>query len=511
MESNFSKSAKNAAVAAFSQILTLFLSFVTRSLFIKYLSVDYLGIGGLFSNILTILSFSELGIGNVMIYSLYEPLKKNDKCKLRSLLVLYKRAYRYIASFITVVGILIAPFIELLIKTKPEIPEDIRILFLLFLANTVASYFCTYKKSVLLADQKTYVTNFVASAAHVLMVLAQIAVLYFFRSYLGYLACQIIFTFLINIVLTGIVNKEYAYIFRTEYIALKAEDKQTIFKNIKALAISKISGIVSSGTDNIIISKMFGLSPVGLVSNYTLVINSINNIFYNAFTSISSSIGNFNVDSSLLVKRKVFDEIFLLVYFVYSFICCCTFSLIQPFISLWIGEKYILSDAILINLLLGIYIGGMNYPVYSFRTTSGYFTQVQYIYVACALSNIVLSIALGKICGVAGVFAATWISKFLLTEIADSYFSYHIILKRKTVNYFIKYLGYFVVLACNSMICRLTVSAVPVSGWLGLIIKAIICGLLNIIINLIVFYHKDEFKSIANRILALIGRKRKRE
>lgn len=507
MKSNFSKSVLNASIASACQIFTLLLSFVARSFFIKFLSTEYLGISGLFSNILTILSFTELGIGHVMVYSLYAPLKMGDSRKIRSLLELYKKAYYAIALVILSVGLAITPFIEYLIKETPNVPENIHLLFILYLSNTVASYLCTYKKSLLLADQKTYLSNIVTSTVQLFLVILQIFVLYLTHSFIGYLLCQIFCTLLSNVLLTLIVNYQYRDTLKAKSEILDKEEKRKIFNNIKALAISKVSGIVSSGTDNIIISKMFGLSPVGLVSNYTMIINSVNNVFYNAFTSISAGIGNFNVDSSLEKKRQIFDELFFTVYFVYSFVCVCLLVLIQPFIRVWIGESYILSFSVIINLILGIYVGGMNYPVYSFRTTMGYYKQVQFVYVACAIANIILSIFLGKIIGVTGVFAATWISKFFLTEIADSFFSYKVILKRKQGLYFLKYSLYFAILIVNAMICSFVIRLITVSGWGGLVIKGIVCGVLNIAVNTLLFWRRWEFKSLLRRLGSLWKKK----
>ena len=57
----------NIIYGILSQILVLLLGFAGRTIFIHYLSVEYLGINGLFSNILTILSLADLGLGTGVI------------------------------------------------------------------------------------------------------------------------------------------------------------------------------------------------------------------------------------------------------------------------------------------------------------------------------------------------------------------------------------------------------------------------------------------------------------
>lgn len=507
MSNNFSNSAKNASISFLCQSFALLLGFVARTVFIRFLSVEYLGVSGLFANILTILSLTELGIGNVMVYSLYEPLKKQNYGRIRALLNLYQKAYRLIALTIFLLGCILTPFIEHLIKTVPNIPENIYLLFLLYLFNTVASYLCIYKKSILLADQKNYIANLATSISQIILVTSQILVLFIFKSFIGYLICNIVCTLSLNIILTYIVNKQYKEVLQSPSDVLTKEDKQTLFHNVKALAISKISGVVSNGTDNIIISKMFGLTPVGLVSNYTMLMNAVNGIFYNAFSDISSSIGNFNVDSDLETKREIFDELFLLVYLVYSFVCVCILVMTQLFITQWIGAEFLVSFPVLLNLVLGIYVSGVNYPIYSFRTTMGYFKQVQYVYVACAVCNVGLSVLFGLWWGVAGVFAATWVSKLLLPEIGDSYYTYKVILKRKLCGYFFKYLLFVIGCAINAGICWYVVSQIHIVGWIGLFIKAAVCGITNILLNLAVFYRTHTFKQIMERVRNLIRRK----
>lgn len=508
MDNNFGKSIKNISVSLVCQMVTLFISFLTRSVFIRFLSAEYLGVNGLFSNILTLLSFSELGIGNVMIYSLYAPLKNKDYERTGALLTFFKKAYMVIAITVFVVGCAITPILQYLIKDPPNLPESIYVLFLLYLANTSVSYICTYKKSLLLADRRNYVVNLTTSMTHVFMLATQITVLIISKSFIAYLVCQIVWTLCTNVVLSIIANKNYPHIIKTKHSELPKEELRKIGKDIKALAISKVSGTVSSGTDNIIISKMFGLTPVGLVSNYLMIINSVNGIFYHALSSISSSIGNFNVGSDTERKRKVFDELFFVVYLIYSFVCTCLLILSEPFIEMWIGTEYTIPFFVLLNLVIGIYVGGLNYPVYVFRTTSGYFKEVQHVYVLCAVSNIVLSIVLGKVMGIAGVFMATWVSKLLLTEVADSFYSYKKILERRHIMYFVKYFLFALLATLNACICWFVVDLIPMQGWESFFIKAIVCGSINVIINTLALFYRWEFKSIINRIMLMIRREK---
>lgn len=328
----------------------------------------------------------------------------------------------------------------------------------------------------------------------------QTVVLFLFHSFIGYLVCQLLTTLITNLIISYIVNNKYKDVINEQGEKLDHFEIKKLFSNVKALSISKISGIISTGTDNIIISKMFGLSYVGLISNYNMLINSVNNVFYSSLSSITASIGNFNVDSSVNEKRELFDELFLFVYLVYSFISICILVLTQPFIVLWLGENYLVSFFVLFNLVLGIYVSGMNYSVYSFRTTMGYFKEVQYVYVLCAFSNVVLSIILGKCLGIAGIFMATWISKFLLTEIADGYYTYGVILGKNIFDYLKKYLKYFTLFMANFLVCFFVTNLIKGNGWAWFAFKAVVCAITCVIFNYIFVFNKIEFKNMISHL-----------
>lgn len=107
----------NSLVGIVSQIFQIILSFATRTIFIKLLGADYLGINGIYTNILSILSITELGIGNILIFYLYKPLVNKDNEKIIQLLKFSKKAYYAIALFILFVGLLLIPILPYIIDS----------------------------------------------------------------------------------------------------------------------------------------------------------------------------------------------------------------------------------------------------------------------------------------------------------------------------------------------------------------------------------------------------------
>ena len=192
-DSRTSNSIKNILFSLGNQILNLILGFVSRSVFLHCLSVEYLGISGLFSDILQMLSLADLGFGTAMTYSMYKPLAEKDYAKLAGLTELYKKIYRVIAIAITCIGLAMVPFLQYIVKLDYNLP-NLKLYYVLYLLNTIASYLVVYKTSVLNADQKGYVLTKYAGVFNLLKTICMILFLLATQNYTVYLCIQIIFT-----------------------------------------------------------------------------------------------------------------------------------------------------------------------------------------------------------------------------------------------------------------------------------------------------------------------------
>ena len=82
--SRLENSVLNLLAAWGGQVVALALVFVTRAVFARELSMDYLGLENLFSNVITILSLAELGIGSSITFALYKPIALGDEETIKS-------------------------------------------------------------------------------------------------------------------------------------------------------------------------------------------------------------------------------------------------------------------------------------------------------------------------------------------------------------------------------------------------------------------------------------------
>lgn len=495
-------------VGLICQGIALVLSFVSRTVFIQTLGADYLGVNGLFSNVLSILSFAELGIGHAIIFSLYKPIAIGDRDKIASLMGLYKKCYRVIGIVIAVVGLGVTPFLGLIIKNKPDIPENLILLYWLFLADTVISYFFVYKRSIIIADQKNYVALLISQVVSIAKVVAQITFLYLTHNFILYLLIQIGTTFLGNVITSIVADRMYPYL-KEKAPPLAKEERKGIFKNVRALAMYKFGSVVLNGTDNILVSALVGVREVGLVSNYMLFNTSCKTILTKVTEAFTASVGNLNAIGDEKKKYEVFNKLFLIVVWIYGFASVGLATVANPLIKVWLGEDYLLSQIVSIAIVSEFYFSGIQFAAYTYRTTLGYFVQSRFVPIWMAFLNIVLSILFCKWIGLPGIFFATPISRICGTSIVDPYLIYTKTFHKTPFIYWAKYVGYTLIVFAIGILCNFVVEHIAVNGWLGVIIQILVVTVIFNAVMLMIFCKTKVFRDLTEHFKTLLKKKNK--
>lgn len=498
---------KNASFGSATQIINILLGFVSRTVYIYILGVEYLGINGLFSNILMILSFAELGIGNAIIYSMYKPLATDDKEKIKSLMDLYAKAYKVIGTFVFIAGLLVIPFMGYIIKDAPNIKENITLIYLLFLTNTTLSYFFVYKKSIIIADQKNYVILLYEQSFRILQTIGQVVFLLLTGEYILFLLIQIITTLLNNIVMAKKADKMYPYLKEGVAKSLDKKESKEIFTNVKSLFLYKFGSVILNGTDNIIISAFIGITSVGLSSNYLLIISSLGSISGQIMNGFTASVGNLNAVADSESKERIFNRIFFVSAWMYGFFTIGLYMFLNPLITLWIGNEFILSKGVVFALVLHFYINSVHFTAYTYRTTMGLFVQGRLAPVAAAILNVVLSIWLAKHLGLMGIFLATSIARFFTTGIVDPILVYRSGFNKNPIHYYIRYFAYVGLFVILYFILNFIISFVVVEGILGFVLKIVIVSILFNVAMVLLFWNNRDFIEIKSAIYNLLKNK----
>lgn len=504
-ESRVRNSLKNIVMNFFNRGIFLIIKFLLRTVFIYTLSAEYLGISGLFTNILTLLSFADLGFGLALPYSLYKPLKEKDHIKIIQLMDFYSRIYMVVGFLIFGIGLLLIPFLDIIVG-KQGIPNLI-IIYILFVINSSASYLFIYKRTLITADQKDYLVAAIDTIGQVIVALCQCIVLFIFKNYIVYLVVQIIGTIVINLAISQKCDSIYPYIKNKPLHRLSKNEIGKTSKDVYALMLYKIANAVETGTDNIIATQIVGIVTVGLLSNYTLIIQSFGSTLMMLFASFTASIGNMIVSENRDRVYDVYRALNFVSFWFYGVISVCLLVLIQPFIeSIWLDQSYLLDYSVVFILILNFYIGGTQNMNSSYRNAYGLFWQCRYRPILMVLTNICSSIILAIEFGLIGVFIGTTISRIFTVGIIDPYIVHKYGLKKNVVTYHKDYLKYFISVIGAYLVCECTLSWLNPSN-IGLwLIKGVSVFIISNICFICLYCRTEQFNYLIDIIKTFVGK-----
>lgn len=477
-------SAKNLfSSLAITLVMTL-LGFFTRKVFVDNVGLEYLGLNGLLQNILGIMTLLEGGFATSVVYNLYKPLAEDNRPKILALLQLYRKVYRYIAAGIIVFALCLYPFIDLFIKGGEDL-KYISVVYFIFLFNSIIGYFTAYKWSIINASQQNYKLMAINLTYQVGLNLSKLAILYFTQNYILYLVVEALFGVALNIAIIWKANQLFPYIKTRQKYVLDTATKQNISTNMKALFINKIGGFFMHSTDNIIISAFVGVTTTGLYSNYTLLTGTVRSIVDQALNSFSESIGHLIASESSEKIYDVFKTTFFVNFLVVSAPVIILHNTITPFISWWLGEKYLLGYTTLCAILLNFYIDLMRSTALTFKTKAGIFVKDRYTPLLQGCINLILSYVFVQYWGLSGVLFATSISILSVGFWQFPRLCYKYVFNKPLWNYFRKYIIYSLVavgaLILSYYICKNISYESP-------LLQAVCNGLISIAIIVIVYY-----------------------
>lgn len=500
-------SIKNLITAFAGQFLGIIISFVARIVFLHCLNEEYLGLNGLFSNILTIFSLIELGVGPAMNFALYKPLAEHDTERVKSLMALYRKAYILIGCTIAVIGLAFTPYYTLVMDQVPDIP-NLTLIYWLFAANTVISYFFSYKRALIICDEKRYIATIYRYGFYFLLNVAQIAALIMTRDYILFLVLQVLFTFAENVGVSLTADKMYPYLREKQAEPLPKETVKDIKKNIGAMVFHKIGSMVVMSTDNLILSRYVGLTAVGMYANYYMITDALNKIIAQVFNSVIASVGNLNASepgNDRVRLEKTFDRVFFLTAWIYGFCACCLWELLDPFISLWLGDSLTFDKFTVLIIVINFYLTGMRNAVITFRSATGAFYFDRYRPLAESAINIVASIILAKRMGTAGVFWGTFISTVTTCIWVEPYVLYKHVFHKKAGHYAVAFLTYTAVAVFSCLVTMLLGGMVRIENvYAAFVAKLAVCLAMPNLIYLAFFWRADEFQyfiGLARKIL----------
>ena len=426
------KSIRNFIFAVGSQVVTVALSFITRTCLIYSLGIEAVSINGLFTEVITALSLAELGVGSAIVYNLYKPLSEGNHQKVSQLMNLFRKAYRVIALATLVIGVSLTPWLHLFIRDLSYDISYIRLIYLMFVFQSVVSYLFSYKIALLEADQNAYIYTKITTIFRIVGTVLILIILLATRKYVVFLGTNILLVILTNAYASHVVDRKYPYIDKKE--KLPKEERSQIFGNIRNIFVKQFAGRVVDSTDNLLISSLVSTLLVGYYSNYLVVIGVFKQLADKMMSAAMASMGNLFVTEETESKVTTLTR---LTFIFYVFACIASvgvFACIQPFIKLWLGEEYLLDYSVVVILCL-LLVTEISYkPLSSALHLSGFFEIGRNISFVSAMVNLAVSIVLGMRIGMVGIFIGT-MSTYTIEIITKIHYLFKLYFKENSLQY----------------------------------------------------------------------------
>lgn len=452
----------NTSVAFVAQIVAILMGFFTRVVFTRTLSEGYVGINGLFTDILNILSLSELGVGTAITFALYEPIARKDVKKQQILMRMFRSCYRMTAVFVLAAGLLLIPFLDILMKDRPDV-DHLLLIYLLYLFNSVISYLLIYKKTLVAAHQMNYLTVLYHNGFLVLQDVCQILVLLLTGNFILFLIVAILCTFAGNVCMSHKADALFPYLKEPCAGQLSAYEKDQIGKNVRAMMMHKLGGV-------------------------------------------AASVGNLGAMESKEKVQKIFELFFFIGQWVYGLAAICLFELLNPFVELAFGKKYLFTREIVWILCVNFFINGTRKAVIIFKESMGAFWYDRYKAVAEALLNLGISILLVLKCGVFGVFAGTFCSTVMTSVWVEPYILFRYRFEKAPARFYLRYAWNLLVMAgvwfVTDWCCQMFLGG-PLKSFL---VRLGICVVVPDLLLWLVYRRTEEWQKVVELMKRIVGK-----
>ena len=500
---NFSK---NLLYGSIAKVIALFFPFIIRTVMVRKLGTEYLGISSLFSAILQALNLVELGMGGALVFNMYGPVSENDKNKLGQFLHFYKKCYRIIGTIILVCGLFLLPFLDRLINGSYPKDINIHIIYLIYLINTVLTYWLfAYKNSIALAYQRTDIESKTLIISQTGLYIIQIIALVLIKNYYWYIIWLPVATVIKNIIVSIRVDKEFKDIKAVG--KLDSNEVKSVFSNMKALFGHQVAFTVINSADSIILSAIIGLNELTIYNNYYYVISALTALLTIFFSSIQAGIGNSIVLDSEEDVFKTFKRFRFVTYFCVEGAAIILFGLFNPFMKVWMGENLMLNPLAVLIFITGFYVTQIRRAVTTYKNAAGLWSPdliKPYIVIAV---DVLIDLYLIKQIGSIGAMISTIISMGFIAIPWETVVLYKHIFKKSPVENIVFMLKETVLFAVSIFIANIVSSFIRIDGFVGLLVRFVVFALLAMILCITMHFYLEEYKWAIGRTKAFLRNK----
>ena len=493
---------KSTFIILLINVMNILVNFLTRKLFIDNIGIVFLGVSSVFSNILTFLSLSELGIHSAITYQFYRPIKENDWAKIKYLVNTFDKLYKKVALFVFIFGFVIMFALPIIINDSELSTSTLSFYFIIQLSATIASYLFASRRTLLFVFQKQYLAALYDALINVIFTVLRIISIVIYKNFSLYLVVNGLQILSSNLFIYYKTRQIFPMLSDTSIApnAFPIDLKRNLFNT----GLSSFANFVYSSTDNIVISTFVGITPVGLISNYKLIPLIINEILTNVFKPVQASIGDLIHDKeSKQVQIDTFRIYTYIRFLISNFISMMCLILMHSFISLWFGKEYVMSNSILVLIVIDLYLYIYQGSLTDFIQTYGLFKDDRKLMIRGAILNLIVSIILVQFIGIEGVLIGTlltqlsyWIARTILVHKKALQTELYPYLRKSFIFFAISLLNAVLLIRLNSFISGISL--------MNFIISILVGSLITSIIPVLLTFKTHEFRTIRTTYLPIL-------
>lgn len=486
---------RNSIYAMTLYVVLAVLGILIRQAFTRHLPIELLGLEGLFTNVIALLSIAELGISTVVSYGLYREIATKNEDEVNMLMSIYRYIYLIIGTLVALIGVILFFFLPWIVRDNSIDWYYVQFVYVVQICTVLSTYFLAYRRTLFTADQKDYICvriDLVCSFAANLIKFAAIIV---WESYTMYALSALGFNILANLIISHRLGREYPFL-HTVRVTIQDLRQRKFFVDIKNFLIHKLSYLVYFGTDSIIISSFLGLRTAGLVANYVLLCDGVYKLLYKMLQGIIPSVANLVYTDDREKTYRVYRMLDFGYFLMGGYIACIYFIVLQPFVALFFGAEFLLNDAYVMALAINVFLGMQFENAYNFRSTHGVFENDRGYMVLSAVTNLILSVILVQHLGVVGVMIGT-IAGLGFIVYGRVQFVFRVIFQRSMKAYLWKHAWWSIVVLLEILLIDQILSAHFFSStYTGLLIKCLCAAGLMLGMQILVFHRCEEFQSL---------------
>ena len=447
MSERVHRSVMNIKVGMVFYILSLFLAFFSRKIFLDCLGAEFIGLTGMLMNIMRFLSVAELGIGTSIVYFLYKPLQEDDHKKINEVMSMLAYLYRCIGFIIGIFGIVISLFFPWWFGHLETGLPLVYFAFYAFLASSVAGYIFNYKQLLVSANQKQYLVNAYFQTITILQSIVQILLAYYYRNLWLWVLVGLFFTIIGIIVFNYRIRQLYPWL-SISIKEGKANLKQypEVLKKTRQIFVQKIKDFILYRSDEILVGAFVSVVQVAFYGNYTIITNKLNFLVNILSDGMNAGVGNLVAEGNDQNTMKVFWELTAIRFLITGIVVYGLLLYLQPFVTCWFGSQYRLSDLIVYLLIFNIFIFLSRGVVENYISAHGLFSDVWAAWTELLL-NLGITLCLAPFYGIVGILLGKIISVFFIAIFWKPYFLFTKGIKKSVTIYWKGMSSYYLIFA----------------------------------------------------------------